>query len=230
MAASKTTSTGKHRILIVDDHPIFRHGLAQLINQEEDLYVCGEAEDYHGAMKAVKDLKPDMIIVDITLKDTSGIDLIKEIHKIRRDLAMLVISMHDESLYAERALRAGARGYIMKQEASESVVRAIREVRQGSIYASKKMTDQIFSRFIEGNKKPAESPLHSLTDRELEVFQLIGEGLGISEIGTRLHLSVKTIGTYRERIKEKLNLKTSTELLRYAINWVENEKLSDTSS
>jgi len=230
MAASKTTSTGKHRILIVDDHPVFRHGLAQLINQENDLFVCGEAEDYQSALKAVNDLKPDMIIVDITLKDTSGIDLIKEIHKIRRDLAMLVISMHDESLYAERALRAGARGYIMKQEASESVVRAIREVRQGSIYTSKKMTDQIFSRFIEGNKKLAESPLHSLTDREIEVFQLIGEGLSISEIGTRLHLSVKTIGTYRERIKEKLNLKTSTELLRYAINWVENEKLSDTSS
>ncbi|HOG81767.1 MAG TPA: response regulator transcription factor, partial [Smithellaceae bacterium] len=128
MAASKTTSTGKHRILIVDDHPVFRHGLAQLINQENDLFVCGEAEDYQSALKAVNDLKPDMIIVDITLKDTSGIDLIKEIHKIRRDLAMLVISMHDESLYAERALRAGARGYIMKQEASESVVRAIREV------------------------------------------------------------------------------------------------------
>ena len=230
MTATKTPSHTKHRILIVDDHPVFRHGLVQLINQESDLLVCGEAEDYQSALKAAQDLKPDMIIVDITLKNMSGIDLIKEIHKTRRDLAMLVISMHDESLYAERVLRAGARGYVMKQEASESVVRAIREVRQGSIYASKKMTDQIFSRFIEGNKKPAESPLHSLTDRELEVFQLIGEGLGISEIGTRLHLSVKTIGTYRERIKDKLNLKTSTELLRYAINWVENEKLSDTSS
>ena len=110
MAAIKKHRAGKHRILIVDDHPIFRHGLAQLINQEEDLYVCGEAEDYHGAMKAVKDLKPDMIIVDITLKDMSGIDLIKEIHKTRRDIALLVISMHDESLYAERALRAGAAG------------------------------------------------------------------------------------------------------------------------
>jgi DNA-binding NarL/FixJ family response regulator len=230
MAASKTTSAGRHRILIVDDHPVFRHGLAQLINQEEDLFVCGEAEDYQGALKAVKDLQPDMIIVDITLKDMSGIDLIKEIHKARRDITMLVISMHDESLYAERAFRAGAKGYIMKQEASESVVRAIRQVRQGSIYASKKMTDQILSRFIEGNNKMTEAPLHYLTDRELEVFQLIGEGLSISEIGSRLHLSVKTIGTYRERIKEKLNLKTSTELLRYALNWVETEKKSGTSS
>jgi DNA-binding NarL/FixJ family response regulator len=230
MAAIKKHRAGKHRILIVDDHPIFRHGLAQLINQEEDLYVCGEAEDYHGAMKAVKDLKPDMIIVDITLKDMSGIDLIKEIRKTNKDVTMLVISMHDESLYAERAFRAGAKGYIMKQEASESVVQAIRKVRQGGIYASKKMTDKILSRFVDGPKELAESPLHSLTDRELEVFQLIGEGLGISEIGIRLHLSVKTIGTYRERIKEKLNLKTSTELLRYALNWVENERISETSS
>ncbi len=226
MAAIKKPRTGKHRILIVDDHPIFRNGLAQLINQEDDLYVCGEAEDYQGALKAAKDLKPDMIIVDITLKDMSGIDLIKEIHKTDKDVTMLVISMHDESLYAERAFRAGAKGYIMKQEASESIVQAIRKVRQGGIYASKKMTDKILSRFVDGPKELTESPLQALTDRELEVFQLIGEGLSISEIGNRLHLSVKTIGTYRERIKEKLNLKTSTELLRYALNWVENERIS----
>jgi DNA-binding NarL/FixJ family response regulator len=228
MTSTKTIRTGKHRILIVDDHPIFRQGLAQLINQEDDLCVCGEAEDYHGAIKAVAELKPAMIIVDITLKDMSGIDLIKEIRKSHKGITMLVISMHDESLYAERALRAGAKGYIMKQEASESVVQAIRQVRQGGIYASKKMTDQILSRFVDGPKAPAESPLQALTDREIEVFQLIGEGLSISEIGVRLHLSVKTIGTYRERIKEKLNLKNSTELLRYALNWVENERETKT--
>lgn len=226
MAANKANQPGKHRILIVDDHPIFRQGLAQLINQEDDLSVCGEAEDYHGAIKAAAELKPAMIIVDITLKDMSGIDLIKEIRKSHKGITMLVISMHDENLYAERAFRAGAKGYIMKQEASESVVQAIRQVRQGGIYASKKMTDQILSRFVEGPKDPAESPLQTLTDREIEVFQLIGEGLSISEIGIRLHLSVKTIGTYRERIKEKLNLKNSTELLRYALNWVENERES----
>ncbi|MEN6421351.1 MAG: response regulator transcription factor [Smithella sp.] len=226
MAATKTNNTGKHRILIVDDHPIFRQGLTQLINQEDDLCVCGEADDYQSAMKAIAELKPDMIIVDITLKDMSGIDLIKEVRKFNRVITMLVISMHDESLYAARAFRAGAKGYVMKQEASESIVQAIHQVRSGGIYASPKMTEQILSRFVEGPKDSAESPLQALTDREIEVFQLIGEGLGISEIGLRLHLSVKTIGTYRERIKEKLNLKNSTELLRYALNWVEKERES----
>jgi DNA-binding NarL/FixJ family response regulator len=230
MASTKTTPTGKYRIFIVDDHPIFRNGLAQLINQEEDLCVHGEADDYQGAIKAVAEVKPDMVIVDITLKDMSGIDLIKEIHKLHKGIAMLVISMHDESLYAERAFRAGAKGYVMKQEASESVIQAIRQVMSGGIYTSKKMTEQILSRFIEGPKVTSASPLQTLTDREFEVFQLIGEGLGISEIGVRLHLSVKTIGTYRERIKEKLNLKNSTELLRYALNWVEDERKTKTSS
>jgi DNA-binding NarL/FixJ family response regulator len=181
-------------------------------------------------MKAVAELKPAMVIVDITLKDMSGIDLIKEIRKFHKGIIMLVISMHDESLYAERAFRAGAKGYVMKQEASESIVQAIRQVRSGSIYASKKMTDHILSLFVDGPRDHTESPLRTLTDREIEVFQLIGEGLSISEIGVRLHLSVKTIGTYRERIKEKLNLKNSTELLRYALNWVENKRESKTIS
>lgn len=224
MAAAKKPPKGKHRIFIVDDHPIFRQGLAQLINQESDLCVCGEADDYQGALRAVAELNPDMVIVDITLKDMSGIDLIKEVRKLNRGIIMLVISMHDESLYAERALRAGARGYVMKQEASESIVQAIRQVRIGGIYASPRMTEQMLSRFVEGPLDAVESPLKALTDREMEVFHLIGEGLGISEIGLRLHLSVKTIGTYRERIKEKLNLRNSTELLRHAFNWVENER------
>jgi DNA-binding NarL/FixJ family response regulator len=224
MPQDKPTRSGRHRILIVDDHPIFRHGLMQLLSQEEDLEVCGEAEDYHGAVKAVSALNPDMVVVDITLKDMSGIDLIKEVHRINKAIPMLVISMHDESLYAERAFRAGARGYIMKQEASESVVQAIRQVLKGSLYASSRVTEHILTRFIEGPREPVRSPLQALTDREIEVFQLIGEGLSISEIGRRLHLSVKTIGTYRERIKEKLNLKNATELLRYALNWVEKER------
>ncbi|HVN70941.1 MAG TPA: response regulator transcription factor [Desulfomonilia bacterium] len=226
MPTGKHGTGGRHRILIVDDHPIFRHGLGQLISQEDDLTVCGEAEDYHGAMNAVEALKPDMVVVDITLKDMSGIDLIKEVHKYHKGLPMLVISMHDESLYAERAFRAGARGYVMKQEASESVVQAIRQVLSGGIYASRRVTENILTRFIEGTGEPSESPLKELTDREIEVFQLIGEGLSISEIGQRLHLSVKTIGTYRERLKEKLNLKNATELLRYALNWVEKERQS----
>lgn len=214
---------GKRKILIVDDHPIFRHGLAQLINQEHDLVVCGEAESYHAAWKAVDDLSPDIVIIDITLKNMSGIDLIKELHKNHKSLPMLVVSMHEESLYAERALRAGARGYIMKQEASESVIEAIRQVLEGRLYASKNVTDNLLTRFVEGNQTSIESPVQALTDRELEVFRFIGEGLGISDIAERLCLSVKTIGTYRERIKEKLNLKNATELLRYAMKWVEDE-------
>ncbi len=226
MPTNKPGSDGKYMILIVDDHPIFRHGLGQLIGQEDDLEVCGQAEDYHSAIKAIDTLKPDMIIVDITLKDMSGIDLIKEVHKYHKSMPMLVISMHDELLYAERAFRAGAKGYVMKQEASESVVQAIRQVLSGGIYASKRVTENILTRVIEGAGEPSESPLKALTDREVDVFQLIGEGLSISEIGHRLHLSVKTIGTYRERIKEKLNLKNATELLRYALNWVEKERQS----
>ena len=186
--------------------------------------MCGEAENYHSAWEAIGNLKPDMIIVDITLKDLSGIDLIKEVHKHYKGIPMLVISMHDESLYAERAFRAGAKGYIMKQEASGLVVQAIRQVLRGGFYASSRVTERILARFIEGSKESAESPLQALTDREIEVFTLIGQGFSVSEIGQRLHVSVKTIGTYRERIKEKLKLKNATELLRYALNWVEKEQ------
>jgi DNA-binding NarL/FixJ family response regulator len=217
--------SAKRKILIVDDHPIFRHGLVQLINQEHDLTVCGEAEDYHGAVKEVGELRPDLVIVDVTLKNMSGIDLVKDLHKTRKGLPMLVVSMHEESLYAERCLRAGAKGYIMKQEASESVIEAIRQVLAGKIYASPEVMDNMLSRFVEGSPSATiDSPVSSLTDRELEVFRLIGEGLSISAIGARLNLSVKTIGTHRERIKEKLQLKTATELLRYAMKWIEDEK------
>lgn len=215
----------RRTILIVDDHPIFRHGLAQLINQEHDLEVCGEAEDYHSALTCVERLAPDLVIVDITLKNMSGIDLIKDLHRFYRTLPMLVISMHEESLYAERSLRAGARGYIMKQEASESVIDAIRQVLQGRIYASRDVTDRLLTRFVEGQHSTLESPVHALTDRELEVFRLIGEGLGLSEIADRLNLSAKTIGTYRERIKDKLGIKNATELLRYAMKWVEEDHI-----
>ncbi|HRC98136.1 MAG TPA: response regulator transcription factor [Deltaproteobacteria bacterium] len=215
----------RRTILIVDDHPIFRHGLAQLINQEHDLEVCGEAEDYHSALTCVERLAPDLVIVDITLKNMSGIDLIKDLHRYYRTLPMLVISMHEESLYAERSLRAGARGYIMKQEASESVIDAIRQVLQGRIYASRDVTDSLLTRFVEGQHSTLESPVHALTDRELEVFRLIGEGLGLSEIADRLNLSAKTIGTYRERIKDKLGIKNATELLRYAMKWVEEDHI-----
>jgi len=217
---------GRSRVLLIDDHAILRQGLAQLINQEPDMMVCGEAEEAPKGFEAVGVLKPDVAVVDISLKGGNGLELIKNIKASHPTLPILVLSMHDESLYAERAFRAGARGYVMKQEASESVVQAIRQVLSGGIYASRRVTENILTRFIEGTGEPSESPLKELTDREIEVFQLIGEGLSISEIGQRLHLSVKTIGTYRERLKEKLNLKNATELLRYALNWVEKERQS----
>ena len=216
----------RSRIYIVDDHAMFREGLRQLIDHEPDLVVCGDAAGAEEALPGIAATHPGLVIVDISLGGTSGIDLIKSIKAQYEDLPVLVVSMHDESLYAERAFRAGARGYIMKQEASESVVQAIRQVLKGGLYASSKVTENILTRFIEGPKEPSAYPLQALTDREIEVFQLIGEGLSISEIGHRLHLSVKTIGTYRERIKEKLNLKNATELLRYALNWVEQERPS----
>jgi len=217
-------SKRKRSILIVDDHPIFRQGLAQLINQEDDLAVCGEAEDYKSAFKGIQEFNPEMLIVDISLKNMSGIDLIREINKDYKGIPILVISMHEESLYAERSLRVGARGYITKQEASESIVYAIREVLNGKIYTSKSVMDTLLARFIDGTQDNLESPVQSLTNRELEVFQMIGNGLRVSEIGNRLNLSVKTIGTYRERIKEKLKLKNATELLRYAMKWVEDNQ------
>ncbi|MEA2102596.1 MAG: response regulator transcription factor [Thermodesulfobacteriota bacterium] len=210
------------KILIVDDHPIFRHGLSQLINQVQDMEVCGEAEDLHGGIRAVEKLGPDMAIIDITLKKTSGIELIKEIHLRHKRLPMLVISMHEESLYAERSLRAGAKGYIMKQETPENIITAIRHILDGGFYASPEITDAFFARVIDGTTGILNSPVQTLTDRELEIFQMIGHGIKIGIIADRLHLSVKTIGTHRENIKEKLHIKDASELMRYAINWLEH--------
>jgi DNA-binding NarL/FixJ family response regulator len=210
----------KTNILIVDDHPIVRQGLAELINHEEDLAVCGQAEDAHQAMKAVKELKPDMAVVDISLKETSGMELIKDLKAQYPNIPVLALSMHDESLYAERALRAGARGYIMKAEATEKVILAIRKVLSGEIYISDTMASKMMRKFIDGSKDINVSPVESLSDRELEVFQLIGKGYGTRQISERLFLSIKTIETYRAHIKEKLGLSDAAELLQYAIQWV----------
>ncbi len=211
------------RIMIVEDHPIFRLGLSELINQEEDLFVCGEAEDVIKAWNDINTLKPDMVIVDISLKGRSGIDLIKDISKNFKTLPVLVLSMHDESIYAERALVAGAKGYIMKQEASESIIKAIRCVLDGKIYASESVTGNILNTFVSQPHMKDKPAVDRLTDRELEVFQYIGHGLTTKEIAERLNLSKKTIGTYRERIKEKLNLKNFAELIRFAVHWVKHE-------
>jgi len=200
------------RILIVDDHPIVRQGLAELIDHESDLAVCGQADDSHGAIKAIKELNPTMAIIDISLKQTSGLELIKDIDSL--------LSMHDETLYAERALRAGAMGYIMKQEATENVIAAIRRILGGEIYVSDRMAARMVRKLVTGQTGTNTSQVDSLSDRELEVFRLIGKGHGTRQISERLHLSVKTIETYRAHIKEKLNLVDAAELLQHAIQWV----------
>jgi len=215
-----TNSRGKRMVLIVDDHPIVRQGLALLINQEKDLEVCGQAEDAHEAMQAIGRLDPDMVIVDIGLKDTSGIELIKDLKIQHPDLPVLTLSMYDEAVYGERALRAGARGYVMKQEATEKVVTAIRCVLAGEVYVSSGMAAKMVSKFVGGGTRTAGSPADSLSDRELEVFRMIGEGFSTREMAEKLHLSVKTVETYRAHIKDKLGFEDANELLRSAIRWV----------
>ena len=214
----------KTNILLVDDHPIVRQGLAELINHQTDFVVCGQAEDAHQAMKAVKELKPDMAIVDISLKETSGMELIKDLNSQYPNLPVLALSMHDESLYAERALRAGARGYIMKDEATEKVIMAIHKILRGEIYISDKMATKMMRKLVGSSTELTTSPVERLSDRELEVFQLIGKGFGTRQISERLFLSIKTIETYRAHIKEKLHLADSAEMLRYAIQWVNSRK------
>jgi len=225
MAAIKESASQgrKHRIMIVEDHPVFRMGLRELINQESDLVVCGEAEDASTASEEIRKLEPDMVIVDISLRGRDGIELIRDVRGDNRDLPILVLSMHDESRFAERSLLAGAKGYIMKRETSSSVVEAIRRVLNGQIYLSERIKGEILSRFVGGAHTYNKSPVDRLTDRELEVYRLIGRGLSTNEIAGKLSLSAKTIGTYRERIKEKLNLKHAHELIRHAMLWVENE-------
>jgi DNA-binding NarL/FixJ family response regulator len=212
-------TASKKKILIVEDHPIFRWGLSELINQEPDMVVCGDATDVSGAWKAIEQLEPDLIIADITLEKSDGIDLTKEVNRRSKTIPVLILSMHDQFLYAERALHAGARGYIMKQEAMESVVTAIRQVLAGKIYLNDRVKDQILFNLADRPAGGARSPMDRLTDRELEVFRMIGKGFSTREIASRLHLSIKTIGTYRERIKEKFNLKHANELVRHAVHW-----------
>jgi len=213
----------KKRLLIVDDHPIVRQGITRLINYEEELVVCGEAGNAKEALEVVEKQKPDMVIVDISLKGRSGLELIKDIRMRFQDLPVLVVSMHDESLYAERVLRAGAKGYIMKQEPPEKVLNAIRQVLGGKIFVSEKMREKMLQRYVLGSSQKNASTVERLSDRELEVFRLIGKGMGTRQIAKELDLSIKTVETYREHIKEKLNLENSSKLLQYAIDWVQNE-------
>ena len=210
----------KRRVLLVDDHPIVCEGLAQKINGEPDLIVCGQARDTSAALEAVEKLRPDLAVVDIALGDTSGIELIKDIKVRHPKLPTLVLSMHDEALYAERSLHAGAKGYVMKQEEPEVLLRAIRQILRGQIYLSEKVRDAIVNR-LGGNLPEGEIATlpQQLSDRELQVFQMIGDGYATHEIANRLHLSVKTVASHRENIKKKLDLKTIEELSRFAIHW-----------
>ena len=212
----------KKKILIVDDHPILRKGLSMLINQEVDLLVQGEAEDARKALEMIEKVKPDMIIVDISLPGVDGVELLKNIKLRYPDLPTLVVSMHDESLFAERALRAGARGYIMKQEAVEKLLVAIRHVLSGEIFVSNKIATKMLEKFVDGDTKTATSPVALLSDRELTVLHLIGQGFGTRQIAEKLHLSVKTVESYRSHIKEKLRLGNATDLLKYAIQWMQS--------
>ncbi|MGD0613889.1 MAG: response regulator transcription factor [Verrucomicrobiota bacterium] len=227
MAPRKTNSKGKKRILIVDDHPMMRQGLAQLITSEPDLMVCCEADTAAQALDLAAAQKPDLALVDISLPDKNGLELIKDIHVLCPKVLILVVSMHDESLYAERVLRAGARGYIMKQEGGKKLVEAIRQVLSGHIYVSDKMSAHILEIFSGRRSENAGSSVERLSDREFEVFQLIGEGKGTREIADHLHLSVKTVEVHRANIKEKLKVNTATDLIRYAVRWSEAQAGSE---
>ena len=215
----------KSRILIVDDHPIFRMGMAELLNQEDDFEVCAVAEDIVSARKAIIEYDPNLAIIDITLAGDNGLDLVKEISAGDKCIHILVLSMHDESVWAERAIRAGAKGYIMKREASESVISALRNIVDGKIHVSANMLALMLDKFHVKPDSPGAPTIDLLTDRELEVFRLIGAGLATREVADRMNLGVKTVGTYRDRIKQKLCIKTSAELSRRAVLWTEREQL-----
>ncbi len=227
MKTKKQDSTPKNktRIFLVDDHHIVRMGLAQLINQEADLMVCGEAESSEEAVVGIGKLVPDIAVVDISLGEENGLELIKRIGILYPEVKILVLSIHDEDIYAERALRAGAKGYIMKREAAETVITAIRKVLRGNIYLSGTMSETLLSRIFSGTPIACGRRVEDLSDRELEVFELIGIGWATKEIAERLGLSIKTIETYREKLKIKLRLKDSSELLRQAIRWMQKGSL-----
>lgn len=213
----------KSKILIVDDHPIFRMGMKELINQEKDFTVCALAANINEARQALTTATPDMAIIDITLAEDNGLDLVKEISGSEKNIPMLVLSMHEESVWAERAIRAGASGYIMKKEASESVISALRAIHEGKIHVSSNMVALLLNKLQDNPNCRGASTIDILTDRELEVFRLIGAGMSTREIADQLSLGIKTIGTYRDRIKQKLSMKNGAELTRRAVLWTTNE-------
>jgi len=217
-------SSARSRVFIVDDHTMFREGLRQLIDREPGLTVCGDAEDAAEAMRGIRKTNPQVVLVDISLSGASGIDLIKSIKSEFEDMLVLVVSMHDESLYAERALRAGAMGYVMKHEPAKTMKAAIYKVLGGDMYLSENLAGTVTARFMRGqpDEKPA-SLIQSLSDRELEVFRLLGQGKGVRHIAEKLEVTIPTVNSFRNRIKEKLSLKSSTEVMLRAIHWVQGD-------
>jgi len=214
---------GNKKILLVDDHPLVRQGVATLVGQEDGLEICCEAADAHEALKGMERCRPDLALVDLTLKDRSGLELIKDMQVRFPDVKILVLSMRDEGFYAERVLRAGARGYITKEEGPRKVIEGIRKVLAGQIYISERMATKVMAKII-GGAEPGESAVDELTDRELEIFELIGKGLATREVAAQLHISPKTVDSHREHIKRKLKLDTAADLSRHAIQWVQCQR------
>jgi DNA-binding NarL/FixJ family response regulator len=217
MTRKTSEETGRTRIFLVDDHPLVREGLANLINQQEDLAVCGEAEDSAGAMAGIEESQPNVALIDISLKNESGLELVKKLEERFPLVALIVLSMHEEALYAERALRAGAKGYVMKRETTKSVLTAIRRVLAGDVYVSERVVTAMAKRM--GSRKATAEPVERLSDRELEIFRLLGQGRTTSQIAEDLHLSLKTVQAYCARAKEKFGVGSLGELLRAAIRW-----------
>jgi DNA-binding NarL/FixJ family response regulator len=224
--STSVTPAKKKTVFVVDDHPLLRQGLALLINRESDLVVCGEAEEAQAAMKAIAAKKPDVLIADISLNGPDGLDLLKNLRALYPYMPVLILSMHDETIYAERALRARANGYIMKQEATEKVLIAVRRILDGEIYLSDRMANKLLHQYLGGAPGDVNSQLSALSDRELEVFRLIGEGRGTRQIAEKLHLSIKTVETYQAHIKDKLSLRSGRELVQYAIQLKISERAS----
>jgi DNA-binding NarL/FixJ family response regulator len=222
---SSTSQTAKCKVLLVEDHPMFRERMALLINKDLGMAVCGEADNVVAAMGIIRESNPDIAIVDISLRGSSGLELIKDIRAQGFSLPVLVLSMHAEELYAERALRAGAKGYIMKSEASSEVLEAIRTVQRGEVYVSRPMVGKLLSRLTSTAQKSEASGVEGLADRELEVFQLIGQGRNTREIAKLLNLGESTIETYRARIREKLGLRNTAELAQRAAQWVTEQDI-----
>lgn len=222
-AAPAAARPSRRRLLVVDDHPFMRAGLAQLINQQPDLEVAGEAGNPAEAIRELARCKPDLVLTDITMPGRSGLEFIKDLHAAEPKLAVLVISMHDEAIYAERVLRAGGRGYIMKEAGGENLLAAIRQILRGEVYVSPRMAMRMMESFTRRTPRGSSSPIGQLTDREFEVFQLIGTGKSTRDIAAQLHLSTKTVDVHRGHIKEKLELKDTTALVRHAVRWVETQ-------